>query len=313
MSSCWNSGRHTDGYAMVEELAAMGFSRIELSHGIRISLVPGILKALEEELIEISGVHNFCPLPSGVHHAAPNFYQPSSPSRGERDLWQNYSMKTLEFAKRVGGKYMVAHSGSLQFFLGNPVAGVERYIKRWNRENGDPLSNLSADPRYGKLLGRGLAKIRKKEYKTGSRVAECYQPVVAEAVEKRIDVCIENREKLEELPTDERIAQFIEAMGEPGVVKYWHDCGHAQIKHLLGVRKHREFLESNRPYLAGFHLHDVSDSGRDHLPLGSGCIDWKMVQEFIEPTHHCVLELNPKVSRREVLDSKSFLESMLSN
>ena len=35
---------------MVEEILELGFKRIELSHGIRISLVPGILKAVEEEI-----------------------------------------------------------------------------------------------------------------------------------------------------------------------------------------------------------------------------------------------------------------------
>ena len=32
---------------MVEEMVSLGFKRIELSHGIRLSLVPGILQAVE--------------------------------------------------------------------------------------------------------------------------------------------------------------------------------------------------------------------------------------------------------------------------
>ena len=63
---------------MVEEIVGLGFKRIELSHGIRISLVPGILKAVEAGLVQISSVHNFCPLPNHVQHAAPNLYQPSA-------------------------------------------------------------------------------------------------------------------------------------------------------------------------------------------------------------------------------------------
>ncbi|MGK0177196.1 MAG: hypothetical protein ACI91V_001073, partial [Lentimonas sp.] len=63
LSTCWCSGRHTDGYAMIDEMVGLGFKRIELSHGIRVSLVPGILKAIDEKLVEVSSVHNFCPLP----------------------------------------------------------------------------------------------------------------------------------------------------------------------------------------------------------------------------------------------------------
>ena len=54
LSTCWCSARHSDGYAMVEEIVSLGFKRMELSHGIRILLVPGILQALDEGLIEVS-------------------------------------------------------------------------------------------------------------------------------------------------------------------------------------------------------------------------------------------------------------------
>ena len=56
LSSYWCSARHTDGYEMVEEMRALGFKRIELSHGIRISPVAGILKAVEEGMIDLSKI-----------------------------------------------------------------------------------------------------------------------------------------------------------------------------------------------------------------------------------------------------------------
>ena len=42
LSSCWLSNRHQDGFAMAKEIAALGFEYAELSHGIRITLVPGM-------------------------------------------------------------------------------------------------------------------------------------------------------------------------------------------------------------------------------------------------------------------------------
>jgi len=39
---------------MLREMADLGFTHAELSHGIRITLVPGILKAVEEGTIELS-------------------------------------------------------------------------------------------------------------------------------------------------------------------------------------------------------------------------------------------------------------------
>ncbi len=63
---------------MAREMADLGFSHIELSHGIRITLVPGILRAVEEGVVKVGSAHNFCPLPMGVFKAAPNLFEPSS-------------------------------------------------------------------------------------------------------------------------------------------------------------------------------------------------------------------------------------------
>ena len=57
---------------MLEEISALGFEYAELSHGIRISLLPGILDAVDAGIIKISSVHNFCPLPMGIDRPAPN-------------------------------------------------------------------------------------------------------------------------------------------------------------------------------------------------------------------------------------------------
>jgi len=59
LSSCWLSHRHQDGFAMAKEIASLGFEYAELSHGIRITLVPGILRAVEEGVIKITSTHNF--------------------------------------------------------------------------------------------------------------------------------------------------------------------------------------------------------------------------------------------------------------
>src|SRR3977135_4125623 len=100
LSSCWNSNRHTDGAAMLREIRGMGFEYAELSHGIRISLLPGILQAVDAGEIKISSLHNFCPLPMGVEHAAPNIFKFTSDDRRERENAWRHTVKTLERAER---------------------------------------------------------------------------------------------------------------------------------------------------------------------------------------------------------------------
>src|SRR5262245_7775092 len=111
LSTCWNSHRHTDGRAMLREIRDLGFTHAELSHGIRISLLPGIFEAVSAGEIQISTLHKFCPLPMCVDRAAPNIYKFSSDDRRERDSSFKHTLKTLETAVRVKASLVVLHMG----------------------------------------------------------------------------------------------------------------------------------------------------------------------------------------------------------
>ena len=86
---------------MLREVADLGFERVELSHGIRITLVPGILKAVEDGVVKVGSTHNFCPLPMGVQHAAPNLFEPSAPDDREREQWVRQTKRSLDFASQA--------------------------------------------------------------------------------------------------------------------------------------------------------------------------------------------------------------------
>ena len=53
----------SDGYAMLEAAAALGYEYVEISHSTPISAVGGILKSVEDGVVKVSSTHNFCPLP----------------------------------------------------------------------------------------------------------------------------------------------------------------------------------------------------------------------------------------------------------
>ena len=57
-------------------MADLGFEQVELGYGVRIVLVPGILKVVEEGMMKVGSPHNVCPLPIGVVQAAPNLFEP---------------------------------------------------------------------------------------------------------------------------------------------------------------------------------------------------------------------------------------------
>src|SRR5437867_8297232 len=112
-STCWNSHRHSDGRAMLREIRELGFEYAELSHGTRVALVPGILEAVDAGEIKISSLHNFCPLPMGINHSAPNLYQFSADRPREREMAQRYTLNTMALAVRVKAPAVVLHVGSI--------------------------------------------------------------------------------------------------------------------------------------------------------------------------------------------------------
>ncbi len=102
-STCWNSSRHTAGDAMLREIKdKLGFELIELGHGIRISLMPGVQKMFEAGEVRFSSLHNFCPLPVEVMGASPDCYTFSSASARERERAVKQTLQTIDFAERLG-------------------------------------------------------------------------------------------------------------------------------------------------------------------------------------------------------------------
>ena len=307
LSTAWCSHRHSDGRAMLQEMAGLGFSHVELSHGIRIVLVPGVLRAVGEGVVKVSSTHNFCPLPTGMTQPAPNLFEPSVPAaRGhEHDQWVRHTRRTLDFAAQVGARAVVMHLGSVRFFWSNPGRKLRRYLRA------HPGVDVRADGDYRKLLARGTDRLRRRMTPFWEQTRRSVEEILPYAAERSLQLGLEIREKFEELPCD---ADFPELLGTPalaGHAGYWHDTGHAELKERMGVSTQQGMLEANAGHLVGFHLHDVDADGHDHQPIGKGRVDFQMVRRFWKPHHLLVLELNPRVTTEEVRDSKKRIEDLL--
>jgi sugar phosphate isomerase/epimerase len=291
---------------MLREIADLGFTHAELSHGIRIVLVPGILQAVEEGFIKISSTHNFCPLPAGIILPAPNLFEPSAPDERERDQWLRQTKRSIDFAAQVKAQVLVCHLGSVRFFWLNPGRKLKDHLAA------QPDTAVAEDRAYQAVVRKAVAKLRKRMPKFWTNTKNSVNDILAYATERGVRLGFENREKFEELPVDEDYLAFLDGLPQPSPAGYWHDTGHAQIKQNLGLLNHRAHLEKMSPRLLGFHLHDVSEAGKDHQPVGTGKIDFKMVSEFWRPGQLLTLEFSPRVTVDEVRWSKERIEKLMS-
>ena len=285
---------------MLREIRELGFDHAELSHGIRVALVPGIIEAVDAGEIRISSLHNFCPLPIGVNHAAPNLYEFSAERARDRELAERYTVKTIEFAVRVKAPVVVLHSGSIDMkdYTDKLLAMITRGEK--------------GTPKYEKLSREAAEKREKKKEAVVERMKEVLAKILPVAESRGIKLGMENRQALEELPIESDYPFLFRDLSSPSLV-YWHDTGHAQIKENLGFINHAAQLEAMRERLAGFHLHDVQYPGRDHAAPGTGCIDFGSLKPFINAGHIKVFELSPSLGVEEVKKGVAHLQEILAH
>jgi sugar phosphate isomerase/epimerase len=293
-STCWNSARHTDGRAMLREIRDLGFEHAELSHGIRISLMPGILDAVKAGEMKISTLHNFCPLPVGVDKPAPNLYEFSSDRERDRQLALKHTLVTLDFAVKVGAPLVVLHFGSMD--LKDYTGKLKELLERGKR----------GTPEFQKVVAEATAAREAKKKNFYDRSRDMLRELVGEAKQRGLKFGIEIREAVEELPLESDFKTLLTEF--PAPVFYWHDTGHAQVKQELGFINHVEHLASLAGRLAGFHIHDVKFPARDHFPPGGGDIDFASLKPFVKPEHIKVFELSPKVPLDSVTRSIAHLK-----
>ncbi len=285
-STCWNSSRHTRGDEMLNEIFALGFDRVELSHGIRLSLWEGIEQFLADHPMTVTSLHNFCPLPVEIQGAAPDCYQCTSVHAAERERAQHYTLQTIDYAHRVGARRVVMHLGS----VASP-GYTERLIR-------SIVSGRYLDRRYVRLK---LDAIRKREAVAAyDRVIEWLQPALVHAKGAGVYLGVENRIGIETFPSERELRRLFKEIGD-GTIGYWHDFGHAQVRHNLTLIDHSEWLAEMAPRLIGCHLHDVQFPARDHRVPFSGMIDFPALIPALPAEQPLVWELSSSASKDDIV------------
>ena len=265
----------------------LGFDFIELGHGIRISLMPGIQKAFDAGEVRFSSLHNFCPLPVEVMSASPDCYTFSSSSAQERQRAIKQTLQTIDFAERLGAAFVVLHLGRVPI---KPVTeplialakGGQIYSRRYVRRKVEAVANREASaPAYV------------------AHVKECLKPIIEHAGAKNIRLGIEGRRGYEDIPSEREIPALLDELNSPQV-GYWHDIGHLQIKENLRLVDHAEWLRAIGPRTLGCHVQDCIWPAQDHQPPFAGDADLEKLIPLLPPTCLFVWEMSPRKTADEI-------------
>lgn len=272
---------------MLQEIVDLGFDHIELSHGIRVSLVGGIQQFVEKGGARITSLHNFCPLPLEVTGSSPDCYEFTSHRPFDRQRAVKLTCQTIDFAQRLGAGLVVLHLGRVNM---RPVT-----------------QRLAQLAKAGQMLSREfvqlkIAAVKEREAKAPlylQRVKDCLKRIVEHAGNKNINLGIEGRFGYEEVPTEREAPLLLDELNAPHV-GYWHDFGHLQVKANLRFVDHYEWLRSIRGRLFGCHLHDTQWPSTDHRVPFAGGIDYDRLIPLLPENCLFVWELNPRMKAEEI-------------
>ncbi len=294
-STCWNNSRHTDGEDMIDEILEMGFSSLELSHGMTVAKLPGIQRAYDQGKFQCVGVHNYFPSPTEVMIDAPDAYEFSSDNVNERNKAFRETLKTIEMAESFRAQYVVLHMGS--------VAPMPH--KKWTGPltdrlaAGEQLTDAYADDK--------LACVKKRE-KTGTkyfeRAIQTLEQLIEPAQNAGVILAVESRSKYEDVPDEREMIALQEHFKHCPQVGYWHDFGHVGLKHNLGLLDHEEWLAKMEPYLIGAHVHDVQWPKRDHRVPFTGTLPYDDLLKHFKPGMPFTWELSPTREKSQILEAR---------
>lgn len=292
-STCWNNSRHQCGEQVIDEIVDLGFSNIELSHGMMITKLPGILDAYAKGKFNCCGVHNYFPSPVEVMIDAPDAYEYTSHRPFDRKRAMDLTLKTLEMASHFEADYMVLHMGS-----------VPMKPKRWTNKLTTLVKEEQAD---SKKFLKLKEKFIKKRAKIGavyySRAIEALEEIAEKAAEAGVKLAVESRSRYEDMPTETEMVTLQEHFKDNPWVGYWHDFGHVQLKNNIHLLEHEQWLASMEPHLFGCHVHDVYWPERDHRVPLTGEIDFSKMLQYVDPKLPHTWELSPSRQTDQIKQS----------
>jgi len=295
ISTAWRSEILDSGKEIVEEILGLGVNTLELEYRVSRSNLKEMEPYLRDGRVSVKSLHNIFPLPRHIHKskAKGEFVSLSSPDDQERRSALAYTMKTMEWAKKLGAGAVVLHMGRA------PMDGVMGFLMeaydRGITATEEGKSFIAEHKEIRGRLGKSLLEASLKSLETLAR----------EAQRKEILLGVENRYNIQDFPNLEEFkAIFREFPDSP--IRYWHDMGHATTQENLGLVAKGELLENFGELLLGVHLHGCRGY-HDHYAPGSGEEDYSFLKKFLKPETLRVVETHYRATREELLRGLDFL------
>ncbi|MFH1753029.1 MAG: sugar phosphate isomerase/epimerase family protein [Candidatus Omnitrophota bacterium] len=295
LSTAWNCDSAPDAASMIREIKDAGFDKVELNFALTSHDIYDIISIKGKEGIEISSVHNYCPMPAGAgaDEASPDYYPLSSQDESTRKMAVEATKTTIDTAKRLGGRVVILHLGRVE-------------IKDRTRK----LASVLDIKRYSERVKKRMAEERAKEApRYFEKTVLSVEELIEYAKRKDIILGIENRYYYREIPSPDEIAILLDKFTDRHI-GYWHDVGHAQLFENLGIYNHKkDFLDRFSSRLIGVHIHDIRGIDDHRAPL-QGDFDFSILKPYIKTDTYIVMEVQFPADAKDIKKGAEYLKKL---
>ena len=299
LSTSWQSAESTTIEEMFAALKNLKISAIELSYRISEGFYLEMKDALVRSGLKVVSIHNYFPIPSARSDSkgSGDLFLLSSPEKEERQNAIRFTAKTIEHAGDLGAVAVVLHCGVVE--MNHEMHVLYQYA------NSNRLESEEAQIFIRNKLGE---RDRRKPPHMDCLMASLDR-LVSVAEKQGVLLGLENRYHYYELPgPDDFEVIFDTFKGAP--IGYWHDTGHAHANESLGLIPRNSLLQANATRLIGVHLHDAVGLD-DHIPPGSGEIDFTALKPLLKADTIKIIELKPGIPTPEVSKGIRFVQEQL--
>lgn len=299
LSTSFTAGQFSDDQTLLTTLEGFNITGIELEYRIRAEHFQQMKKRLTRSRLNVVSVHNNFPIPATIK-AGQNtsaWFSLSDTDREARLDAVKWTLGTIEQANDLEAGVVILNCGQVE-----SVPAIERL-------HGFYRAGQIESKQAQAFITQAMKVRDEKKTKHIDALLFSLDRLVRISERYQVTLALKNQYHYFELPgTDDFSILFNEMDGAP--VGYWHDTGHAQVNEILSFGPAADLLDRHHKRLVGIHLHDTKGLD-DHLPPGSGDIDFSKILPHLKPDTVKVIALKADATDAEVTAGIEYINHIL--
>lgn len=285
--------RFADGVAFARFVQDAGYDAIEISHSTPVEKIEAIVSTG----FPITSFHQPAPWVRHSNGRGNSHVNLASLDEDERKAAVEYAAQSVAWAAKVGATKLVVHLGQ--------VSDVAEQFEDELEMRRMFDSGRADEPRFAALRELVISARRELAEPHLEAARTSLLELVRLAEPYGIAIGLENRYHYHEIPHPAEYGLLLDGLA-PEQAGYWHDTGHAEVLHRLGLIDRHEWLGQWSSRCIGAHLHDVSGIG-DHRSPGDGDVEWDYIVKGVDHLAAFTLEINQHQSDDRVRGAIDFL------